>query len=238
LKDEHVITANGYEIVNLSKPYKWIVRRQSGRIPSETLKTKGKPLAYYVPIRDDVYGSLYSTEYHGFQSHWVYCTNTSVSDLFRDKVLHEICQTFSSDSEVLSEIKRHIFIIVNMLIKSYTFDCIFTDIEALSSLRLSVPVLYSVPLLKSITPKNQKQEVISAMLLKHKTLPLNVFDWQTLQGVSLRNTTLDKTSIAKYTTPLILSATNHMYTGFLYKEFVRMGKKETLPVTLFFIGKG
>lgn len=250
------IKANRFTITNLKRPFQNIVHSTKiakQRRPIDTFmdgtRLLKKLLIYEIPIKKSTYGTLFRSSIQGFPSHWVYETNKTISPLFRDKVLHKILhEDLLKEDEAFENIRQHLKVIMNLLVKSYDFDLILTDIENLASFTLPLPIIYDDAKLVSVPPPSTvRLKTVRALLRKHESkLPLKTFDWQLLSHISLtRHSTFDLNRLKGYTNILIISGTNPYYAGFLARELgrVRRDKEEAterskltfnpLPVTLF-----
>jgi hypothetical protein len=243
---ESTLLSNGIEITDLRKPFQRIVRKSDGvdtlrHIPSETLARPRKPLYYYVPITKTVAGALYNTEYKGLQSHWVYSTNTSISDVYRDKALQHMLEHLHIETETNQKIRAYLSRVLELLIASYTFDCIVTPITSLStltnfSLAIDNSCLIKLP---KRDGKSQRYNSVRALLNGHKEgIPSHILDWEIYNEIDLsRNTTFDRKKIEGNRSILIIAGTNTQYAGFLARELKKIrGVREVLPVSLFYIG--
>lgn len=239
------LLVNEIKIVNLRKPFLRIIHRPNGiseilRTPSETLARPRKPLSYYVKITNTKAGSLYNTEKHGLQGHWVYSTNNSISDIFRDKALQTILHNLDSELEQFELIRQYFSTVVNFLIKSYNFDVVVTSIPTLECITKENIIVDQSNLIKlpSLRYESKRYRSVRALLNGHKEgLPTRLFDWETLINIEAKHTTLDKRGIEGHNNILILTGTNVQYAGWLACEIKKIrGVKEVLPVSLFHMG--
>lgn len=236
------LVINENDIVDLRKPFKRLVHVPEGvdtiiRTPSETLNAPRKPLAYYVKITNTKAGALYNIERHGLKSHWIYSTNPSKSDVFKDKTLQTILHHLDSEQEYIKAIRQYLTTVVNFVFKSYKFDVIYTSIPTLQSITKEPVIVDKSNLIKlpELPQETKRYRSVRALLNGHpEGLPARLFDWHVYKNINYRHTTLDKAQISGYTNVLILTGTNIQYAGFLYREIKKIPSvKEVLPVSLF-----
>jgi hypothetical protein len=241
---DSTLFANRVKIVNLNRPFKSIVsysaekdKHLSSRLV--TSEEERQPLLpYHVQITETKAGVLYGARKNTFKVYWVYSTNSRVSSTFRDVVLQEFFKEMHNDEDM----RRYIVVIISLLVNSFDFEYIFTDIPGLEKIYKKVPIVFDPTKLLNISPERVTTptiHVVKSMLREHtEGLPLRLFDSQVYTAVSLfKNTTFDK-SILPSEKGLILMGTNHYYAGFLAKELNTYSLNEkVLPVCLFYIGE-
>jgi hypothetical protein len=244
MRDAHLLV-NEIKIVDLRKPFLRIIQKSDGisgilRKPSETLVRPRKPLSYYVKITGTKAGALYNVEKHGLQSHWVYSTNNTISNVFKDKSLQTILKNLDSELEQFELIRQYLSVAVNFLVKSFDFDVILTSIPTLGSITKFNLVVDEVKLTKlpDLSYEPRRYRSVKALLKGHKEgLPTRLFDWEILTNITAKHTTLDRKALEGYNNILVLAGTNVQYAGFLAREVAKIrGVKEVLPVSLFHVG--
>ena len=243
--NEASLLINEIEVVNLRKPFQRIVHKHKDidsvlRTPSETLSRPRKPLSYYVKITDSKAGALYNIEKHGLQGHWVYSTNNSVSDVFRDKALQTILRSIHDDREQVNLVRQYISVVLGYLTQSYDFDAVFTCLPGLEKFTKKEVITDTSKLVKlpTLNFESRRYRSVRALLNGHREgLPTRLFDWEVFTNIDSRHTSLDKKIFEGYRNVLILTGTNVQYAGFLAKELQKVRSiKEVLPVSLFHIG--
>lgn len=242
---EASLLVNEIEIVNLRKPFQRIVHKHKEidsilRIPSETLARPRKPLSYYVKINESKAGALYNIEQHGLQGHWVYSTNNSISDVFRDKAIQTVLNNLDDEREQFQLLRQYISVIIGYLTQSYNFDVILTPILGVENLTKKKVITDTSKLtrLPDLRYESRRYRSVKALLNGHKEgLPARLFDWEVLTKIDSRHVTLDKKALEGYRNVLILTGTNVQYAGFLSREIQKVRSiKEVLPVSLFHVG--
>lgn len=236
------LVVNENSIVNLRKPFKRIVHIPEGvetiyRTPSETLSRARKPLPYYVKITNTKAGALYNIERHNLKSHWIYNTNSSISDIFKDKSLQTILHNLNIEQPSFETIRQYLSTVINFIFKSYNFDIIYTSIPTLSCITKENVISDDLKLIKlpDLKHESKRYRSVKALLKGHpEGLPARLFNWEVYTKITKRYTTLDKKILKGYTNVLVIVGTNIQYAGFLCKEIKKInGVKEVLPVSLF-----
>ena len=244
IRDANLLV-NEIEIVNLREPFQRIVHKSDGidsilRTPKETLSRPRKPLSYYVKITETKAGALYNIEKHGLQGHWVYSTNNSISDVFRDKALQTVLHSLDPEMEQYSLICQYISVVIGYLVKSYKFDVILSTIPTIEKLTKFPVIIDQSKLVRlpKLSYESKRFRSVKALLKGHEEgIPTRLFDWEILTKIDSRNTTLDKKKLEGYNNILVLAGTNVQYAGYLAKEISKVkGVKEVLPVSLFHVG--
>jgi hypothetical protein len=247
LHEQTQLYLNGFRVVDLKKPFHRIVGRDEGvngilRSPSESLSRQKKPLTYYVKFAEKKAGALFHSEVIGLKCHWIYNTNTSISQLFRDKGLLTLLNVLETDMEVYAEVRRYLSSILRLLWKSYPFDCVVTSLKHLPLLLPGVPVVV-MPLMLISLPKQPafpsvRYKTLQAVLKGHSgSIPLSLLTGESFRFLALRHTSFEKEKLHVCKNILILEGTNTSYAGFLARELSFLsGVKEVLPTTLFHIG--
>lgn len=246
--EEGKIKANRFTVTDLKKPFQNIIHtKKIKRYPKPSLYYEDKygglldsPPVYYVRIKTNTFGSLFRHNFNDYPLFWVYETNKLLSPLFRDKVIHKML-----DEDLLKEenesISQHIKVIVNLLIKSYNYDAVLTDIKNLTAFTWAVPMIYDdSALVKLPRDSSPRINVLQGILKNHQEgIPLRLLDSQTFDLISLtRHTTFDLEQLEDYNSVLILSGTNFFYSSFIAKKLrtIKRERKELfepLPVSLF-----
>jgi len=245
--EEGRVKSNNFVITDLKKPFKNIVSSPIVN-PENLARTfekpggliRSMPYPFYVQIKKQALGSLFRGTFHGYPSYWVYETNSTLSPLFRDKVLHKILQEdLMTESETYQGIRQHFKILINLLVRSYAFDVIVTDIKNIASFTFSIPIIHDSAILTRMPqPITPRLKTIRALHRGSEELPLSLFDWQLLDHISLqRYSSFDVHQLRNYKNILLLIGTNVYYAGFLAKEIRKLwvtGRQfEPLPITLF-----
>jgi len=243
-----LLYVNNFHIVDLGKPFKRIIHNAAGidpslRTPAETLATVRKPLPYYVKFAEDRAGALFNMESRGFKCHWVYETQPDVSGLFRDKALLTLLHGLDTDSETYKSIRNYLRVIVRLIAHSFEFDCIVTSLPCAQLLCKTVPILHVTPVLRALPLRpahliTKRYRTLRAVLKGHpEGIPLSVLNGESLNLITLRHTSFEKSLLAGMKNILILEGTNVNYSGFLAKELMYLpGISNVLPCTLFRIG--
>lgn len=247
LHEQTQLYLNGFRVIDLKNPFHRIVRRDEGvdgilRSPSESLSRQKKPLTYYVKFAEKKAGALFHSEVVGLKCHWIYNTNTGISQLFRDKGLLTLLNVLDTDIEVYAEVRRYLSSILRLLWKSFPFDCVLTSLKHLPLLLPGVPVVV-MPLALTSLPKqgtapSVRYKTLEAVLKGHNgSIPMSLLTGESFRFLSLRHTTFEREKFHSCKNVLIIEGTNTAYSGFLARELSFLGGvKEVLPTCLFHIG--
>ena len=226
------LTSNYKRIANLRWPDS-IRRTSSSRMSLHRLFEPPKYFvdnkeAYRLQVSTEKYTQLNVTRktWDGL-CYWVYSTNGSLTPLFRDKSVQYVLRSLRQNREVCDRV----FTVVSLILYSYDFECILTDISELAESGLGRPVICDdVNIIKYDSDVDGKDRVLRNLLQTHKSIPLRLMNEDILRRVSLESSNWDRSKLNGATRVLILVASNMAYASYLYRNLQLEG---ALPVSLF-----
>ena len=136
-------------------------------------------------------------------------------------------------------VRQYVCVVLNLLMTSFPFDCLYTDIPEIKHLSLPFPVIIDDTVLIKMEGVLPHQRLQHAILERHTYIPLRLCDWRTFDHIRLvgPNTSFRAGVLEQHRNILLLTGTNPFYAGFLSREFHSMGYEEVLPVSLFSVNR-
>lgn len=238
--DNYKLVANDKMIVDLSKPfYKLIdnsVRKASlsyYRLSPEDLECESKYRRFYVKIDDTRYYSMIVSWERGYKSQLIYRSNLGVSELFRSKVLTHVFNSLDDQSDFNKKFRSILTKLINLIIDTYKFDYIVSDVAGLSTLSPRVTSIYRNFCVVKSNSKYPKP--LNLLIKKFGGVPLRLLNWEVLDMIELDDTNLSElTTDLNGKSILLLSGINKYSCGFVYRYL--KNKSVVLPVTLVSLG--
>lgn len=216
----HVLYGNDIPVVSLRQPFSSVYRVLSGtekQFPS-------------IPLVNGYWGNLFPIKGYSPPVYALYKTHRGLYDGFVDKVVKALCDDTP---------QRYITILVNFLMQSGHFDCLYTDIPCIASQDWSFPILHDVWELVRIPSASTPIAKVLAGILTRQAIPLNLLNEEILPALISRvkvYTTFSPDVFAPYSRICLLLRSNYVYAKFLH-TLLQREEKIVSPIVLFYIPK-
>lgn len=244
--NQGMLSVDNHNFVNLLQPYcnplqidKAFCGVHSFFLPPR-LVNKDNHKRYRIRVTNNILYSLYIDYSSPFKAHGIYRTNDRISPLFRSRVSEELLNNLHSSSDPFPRICSMLSSVITHLCRSYPFTGLLVDSSIFCSLNLPIPTHYIDGELSQVITDTDVPSLLAVnkLLMEYKSIPLRNLPASVLSNLDPINTSLPEILLSRFNqgSYLLLTATNHVYAGYLTHAFSRLNLNvETLPVCLFLI---
>ncbi|QIG71416.1 hypothetical protein EVB94_329 [Rhizobium phage RHph_TM40] len=189
-------------------------------ISPDTTRNCSQIKRFLVPFNDKYLYSMHVTYRDDLKCQSIYDTNKSLKRILRSKMLMSAVNRINE----YPQLKADILSVIKLVVNSWEFDGLITDIEWLQDENLLDTVI-SKWKLKKYESSTERGSVINLLIKSFDGVPLNLLSHLEMKKISIEDTDIED---VKFKCPLILMRSNSSCAGFISKSL-----DKGLPVSLF-----